>query len=249
MKITLLGTNGWFDTSTGNTPCVLLQSDDFDIIFDAGYGFTKVDHLLDAHRPVYLLLSHFHLDHLIGLHTLPKSNFLRGLTILGQPGTVSALQGLFGPPYSVSIQKLAFPVQISELNGIIPRLPFGLTALPLVHSGPCLGYRVEIDGTVITYCTDTGYCQNAVTLARKADLFMTECSLAPGTEPHPQWPHLGPAAAAQIAIEAEAQRLLLIHFDPSQYPTLDARTAAETEARLTFPQTIAGRDGMEFHLE
>ncbi len=249
MKITLLGTNGWFDTATGNTPCVLLQTDDFDIIFDAGYGFTKVDRFIDGRRPVYLLLSHFHLDHLIGLHTLPKSNFQQGLHILGLPGTREALDGLLGPPYSVSILKHAFPVQISDLNGQKPRLPFGLTSLPLIHSGPCLGYRIEINQRVITYCTDTGYCENAVTLARNADLFMTECSLAPGAEPHPQWPHLGPFEAARIASEAHVRQLALIHFDPTQYPTLEDRDAAEKEARLTFPNSVAGRDGMEFHLE
>ena len=249
MKITLLGTNGWFDTATGNTPCVLLQAEDFDIIFDAGYGFTKVDRLVDGSRPAYLLLSHFHLDHLIGMHTLPKSNFQQGLTILGQPGTNAALKGLFSPPYSISFNEHAYPVKVIELDGQNPHLPFRLTSLPLIHSGPCLGYRVEINGKVITYCTDTGYCQNAVTLAHRADLFMTECSLAPGMEPHPSWPHLSPKEAAKIALEAHAKQLLLIHFDPTQYPALEDRDSAEVEARQTFPHSIAGRDGMEFNLE
>jgi ribonuclease BN (tRNA processing enzyme) len=248
MKITLLGTNGWFDTATGNTPCVLLQTDDFDIIFDAGNGFSKIDHFIDGRRPVYLLLSHFHLDHLIGLHTLPKNNFKQGLTILGLPGVEEALNGLLTPPYAVPLQKHAFPVHITALNGQKPTLPFGLTSLPLIHSGPCLGYRVEVNNRVITYCTDTGYCENAVALAQNADIFMTECSLAPGVEPHPQWPHLGPSDAARIASEAHVQRLLLIHFDPTHYPTLVSRDAAEIEARLTFPNSVSGHDGMEFHL-
>lgn len=248
MKITLLGTNGWFDTATGNTPCILLQTGEFDIIFDAGYGFTKADRYVDGSKPVYLLLSHFHLDHLIGLHTLPKSNFHQGLTILGLPGITTALHGLFTPPYSMPVESHPFQVNIAELNGRIPSLPFKLTALPLIHSGPCLGYRVEYDGKVVTYCTDTGYCENAVTLAREADLFMTECSLSPGSDPQPEWPHLGPKEAAQIAIEAEARRLLLIHFDPTHYPTLEHRDAAQAEARRTFPASVAGRDGMEFRL-
>jgi ribonuclease BN (tRNA processing enzyme) len=248
MKITLLGTNGWFDTPTGSTPCVLLQTNDFDIIFDAGYGFTKVDRLVDGRHPVYLLLSHFHLDHLVGLHTLPKSNFYHGLTILGQPGTVQALNGLLGRPYSMPLDSHRFPVHVIEINDSSPNLPFKLTALPLIHSGPCLGYRVEIGGTVVTYCTDTGYCNNAVTLAREADLFLTECSLAPGVEAHPGWPHLSPGEAAQMAQEAAARRLVLIHFDPTQYPTLADRDAAEVEARHIFPESYAGRDGMEISL-
>lgn len=249
MKLTLLGTNGWFDTETGNTPCVLLQTEQFDVIFDAGYGFTKVDRYIDGSKPVYLFLSHFHLDHLIGLHTLPKNHFPRGLTILGQPGTRDALNELLGPPFSVPLSTHRYPVQVQELmNGTHPNLPFNLTALPLVHSGPCLGYRLEINGKVITYCTDTGYCENAVILARQADFFMTECALAPGAAPHPGWPHLNPAEAARIAIQAQARRLILIHFDPTQYPTLSHRKLAEEDARKTFSQSFAGYDGMEFSL-
>lgn len=249
MKITLLGTNGWFDTPTGNTPCVLLQTDQYNIIFDAGNGFSKVDHYIDRQKPAFLLISHFHLDHLIGLHTLPKSDFRSGLTILGQLGTQDALEALLAPPYSIPLATHKFDVNVHELNnGSKPSLPFTLTALPLVHSGPCLGFRVEIDGKVITYCTDTGYCENAVTLARGADLFMTECSLAPGEEPHPGWPHLGPALAAEIARDAGAKRLVLVHFDPTHYPTLSKRADAEREARRTFAESYAGHDGMEFPL-
>ncbi len=249
MKITLLGTNGWFDTPTGSTPCVLLQTEQFDIIFDAGYGFSKVDQRVDGSKPVYLFISHFHLDHLIGLHTLPKSNFKRGLFIFSLPGATQALDELLAPPYSIPLSNHRFPVSVHELsNGSRPDLPFRLTALPLVHSGPCLGYRLRIEGKVITYCTDTGYCKNAITLARNADLFMTECSLAPGEEAHPGWPHLGPADAAQIALDAQARRLVLIHFDPTQYPTLSARDGAEREARRIFAESYAGKDGMEFDL-
>ena len=248
MKITLLGTNGWFDTPTGSTPCVLLETSEFIIIFDAGYGFTKIDQFTQGERPAYLLLSHFHLDHLIGLHTLPKNKFTRGLTIMGQVGTLQALDALLSPTFSIPLKTLAFPVCIEELNGSTPYLPFHLTALPLIHSGPCIGYRIEYDNKVITYCTDTGYCDNAVTLAKNADLILTECSLAPGVEPHPSWPHLSPAEAALIAKKARARRLMLIHFDPTQYPTLEARNAAEEEARLIFPESYAGRDGMELSL-
>ena len=250
MKITLLGTNGWFDTATGSTPCVLVQTSQHDIVFDAGYGFTKVDQLITGERPVYLLLSHVHLDHLIGLHTLPKSKFSAGLTIIGQPGTQQALNGLMTPVYSIPLSRLRYPVTVREVDiGDIEGLPFYLKALPLIHSGPCFGYRLVVDGKVITYCTDTGYCESAVELARGADLLMTECSQSPGTQPNNGWPHLGPEEAARIAVESGARCLVLIHFDPTHYPVLDDRIAAQTEARKIFTQTDSGRDGMTFEFE
>ena len=90
MKVTFLGTNGWYDTITGNTCSVLIQSENFDIILDAGNGIAKADRYITQEKPVYLFISHFHLDHITGLHTLVKFNFREGLNICGQPGTRSS---------------------------------------------------------------------------------------------------------------------------------------------------------------
>ncbi len=73
-------------------------------------------------------------------------------------------------------------------------LPFPLTCLPLAHPVPCFGFRIVIDGRVIAYCTDTGVCKNAISLAQNADLLITECGLKPGQE-SPGWPHLNPENA------------------------------------------------------
>ena len=75
MKVVFLGTNGWYDTETGNTICTLLQTDRFDIILDAGNGIHKVDRHIDGGKPVFLFLSHFHVDHIEGLHILAKFRF------------------------------------------------------------------------------------------------------------------------------------------------------------------------------
>ena len=75
MNVTFLGTNGWYDTLTGNTCSVLVQSDDWNIIFDAGNGIAKADRYIDQGKPTILFLSHCHLDHLAGLHTLTKFRF------------------------------------------------------------------------------------------------------------------------------------------------------------------------------
>ena len=76
---------------------------------------------------------------------------------------------------------------------------------------PATGTALTLDGKVITYCTDTGVCDNAVTLSRNADLLITECGLKTGEE-NTGWPHLNPENAIHIAREAEAKRLALIHF-------------------------------------
>ena len=75
---------------------------------------------------------------------------------------------------------------------------------------------MEIDGKVIAFCTDTGVCDNAVTLARNADLLITECGLKPG-DSSPDWPHLNPQDAIGIAKRAKAKRLALMHFGAEVY--------------------------------
>ena len=245
MRIRLLGTNGWYDNLSGSTPCVLVQSDAFDIIFDAGYGFAKIDQFVSGEKPVFLFLSHFHYDHLIGLHTLAKNRFSHKLRMFGLPGIQETMRLFFNPTFTIPLERLSFPVSFEELDGQSD-LPFKISTLPLVHSGPCQGYRLEINGRVLTYCTDTGYCANAVELARKTDLLLAECTVAPGTEANPVWPHLSPALAAKIASEAEAKRLILIHFDATSGPEI--RDAAEAEAQQIFPASSAGRDGMVIDL-
>ena len=48
MEITFLGTNGWFDTHTGATSSVFLNTKDCYIVLDAGSGLYKIPSLLKA---------------------------------------------------------------------------------------------------------------------------------------------------------------------------------------------------------
>jgi len=56
MKIIFLGTNGWYDTETGNTTCILLEANDYYIILDAGNGLYKADkYIIKENKPIYIL--------------------------------------------------------------------------------------------------------------------------------------------------------------------------------------------------
>ena len=92
MKVTFLGTNGWYDSITGNTCSVLIQTEEYDIILDAGNGIAKADRYISQDKPAYLLISHVHIDHIVGLHTLVKFKFRKGLRICGQSGITALLK-------------------------------------------------------------------------------------------------------------------------------------------------------------
>lgn len=244
MKVIFLGTNGWYDTPTGNTICTLIRAERHDIILDAGNGFYKIDQYIPAgdEKPATLLLSHFHLDHIYGLHMLVKCRFPYGLTLCGPTGARQIIKTLVNSPFTVSLERLPFSTSVYELPADSDRLPFPLDMEPLIHSGVTLGYRIHIDGKIIAYCPDTGYCDNAVTLGRDADLLITECAYKSG-ETDESWPHLNPETAARIALEAGAKRLILTHFAAGTYLTLAERKVSEGTAQGIFPNTLAAMDG------
>ncbi len=247
MRIIFLGTNGWFETETGNTLCVLVRTSQYDIVLDAGSGFFRLDRYIDGSKPVYLLLSHFHMDHISGLHGLSKIRCDKGLTVIGQEGTRAVIKTIVNRPFTVPLERLSYKTEVLELPADHRYIPFGLEFLPMDHSDLCLGYRITADEKIIAFCTDTGYCDNALSLAAGADLLITECAFRPG-ESNPEWPHLNPETAAKIAIEAGAKRLALAHFDAARYIKKNDRDAAESLAREIFPETIAASDLMALEI-
>jgi len=241
MKITFLGTNGWYDTATGNTPCVLIETDGAFIVLDAGFGFAKVKDIVKSDKPVYLFISHLHLDHLIGLHTLPLFKFNQGINIYAGRKELKLIHSFMKRPFTTP--PLLLPTKMKFCDIARPgKLPFGFEYAPLRHSVPCYGYRFSADGATIAYCTDTGPCANLKRLAAGADLLITESAMSPGDTSANLF-HITPEAAARAASESGAKKLALCHFDPGKYPTMDHRKAAETAAKAIFANTIAANDG------
>jgi ribonuclease BN (tRNA processing enzyme) len=243
MQVTFLGTNGWYDTPTGNTISVLVRTSEYDIIFDAGNGISKVDRYITQDKLVYLFLSHLHIDHICGLQTLCKFKFKNGLEIFTQEGTRNQLINFINEPYTIPIAELPYKVSIKELVEGVHHLPFTIECRSLVHITPCFGYRLELDGKVIAYCTDTLVCDNAIEIAHDADLLILECGMKLG-ESSQNSHHIGPADAIYTARKAHAKRLALVHFGPEAYPTLADRDAVKLAFILQFPELIVTRDDM-----
>lgn len=246
MKITFLGTNGWFSTKTGSTLCVLVDTEKYYIVFDAGEGIYKLDNYINTDKPIYLFLSHFHLDHTFGLHLLAKFDLKQGIDIYGQPGTQDTLTSLVRHPFTVPLYDLRTKIRIHDLAEGTHELPFKVTCRFLLHADPCFGYRIELDGKTVVYCTDTGVCENSLLLSKDADLLIHECAAKSGQKV--LWPHTNPTQAAELAAKANVKKLVLVHFDASIYTTLAERKQAETEARKVFKNTTAAKDGMVLEL-
>jgi len=101
MKITFLGTNGWYSSSTGDTPCILIDSKDQYVILDAGNGIYKLDNHISENKPISLFISHFHIDHISGLHTLNKFKFKQGIDVYVGKGRTKDFETIVNPPFTV----------------------------------------------------------------------------------------------------------------------------------------------------
>lgn len=246
MDITFLGTNGWYDTETGNTPCVLVQTGAEHIIFDAGFGFHKLGKYIRDGLPIYLFISHLHFDHIIGLHVLPIFRYAQGIDIYTQPGSKELLESIMIKPFTRPLESMTPFVRVHEYNGTV-RFPFGFESRELVHAVPCYGFKVTSEGRSVSFCTDTEDCPALRVLAKDADLLITECAFKSGEETKGS-SHLNPETAARAAAESGTEKLALYHFDPARYPAIKDRKKAQTAARTIFKNTIAATDGLVINL-
>jgi ribonuclease BN (tRNA processing enzyme) len=221
---------------------VLVETRKAYVVFDAGNGLFKLDKYIKTRRPIYLFLSHFHLDHIIGLHGLNKFTFPQGINVFGPKGTKKMFNLVINTPYSKPVNKLKTRVRINEISGSA-KFPFGITFRELFHSTLCYGYRLSADGKTLAFCTDTGPCDGINALAKEADLLIAECSLPPG-KVDKYWPHLNPQQAAVIARDAKAKKLALVHFDAGAYKNKEDKRVAGLSAREIFKKSIVSKDGI-----
>jgi ribonuclease Z len=105
-------------------------------------------------------------------------------------------------------------------------------------------------GRKMAYITDTIYCENAVELARDADLLIHEATFATADlDLARQSLHSTASMAARVAAEAGAKQLIITHISP-RYTSGQGITAAEllAEARSVFPQTELAHDFMRIEV-
>ena len=163
----------------GDTPCVeVTLTDGRSLILDAGSGLRKLGLRL-LERPdkkrLSILISHFHLDHIIGfpffapafkkgweieLYGRPCSEAQRILQ--GRPGENKNLREVFDdllrPPYSsLRFEDFAAEVRLVELPPDGRAFSIGGARIEMIranHPGLCYGYRLTEAKCRVVYLTD-----------------------------------------------------------------------------------------------
>jgi len=246
MKIVFLGTNGWYTNQTGNTPCVLIDSSEGYIIFDAGNGIYKIDQYIKEEKSISLFISHFHLDHVSGLHTLGKFEFPQGIDVYVGQGRKKDFETLVNPPFTIgynpkpqNVLNLKTEIRLHELPEGNNDIPFPVNVVEQFHGYRDHGYCVVLEGKKIAYSGDCGMSDASYKLAENSNILIHECSYNSELPNAKIWGHVTPEQAAK---DSGVEKLILTHFDPTLFPTLESRAEAEKRAREVFPSTIFAKD-------
>jgi ribonuclease BN (tRNA processing enzyme) len=222
LKAWLLGCGGWIPSDTRETLCVLVRDGAHALILDAGSGMRRAADHLDGVTRVDIALTHFHLDHVSGLAYLPT---LPAVPTIWAPGAWlydRASEDLLGPfsPFEKSIRELGETQRIGA---------FELTARAQPrHWHPTAGLRV---GDRLALITDTAYDPGSAPFARGVEHLLHEAYSTVGDEGD-----ASAAEAAQVAADAGAGRLTLVHMAPD---------ADEAALLAQAPGAQLGRDRAE----
>jgi len=244
MKIYFLGTNGWYDTKIGNTISTLIDSREGYIIFDAGDGIYKAKKLLIENKPIYLFLSHLHLDHISGFHIFPTFTKDKELHIILEKGNKQLLENIVCHPYMCPLGNNVIFHEIEEGSY---HEPLNFECQKLKHVDSSLGFKLDLESKNIAYCLDTGICDNLTALSKNADILITEASLIPGKS-NPKWGHLNPEEAARVAKEANVKRMMMTHISVDGYANINEREEAEKKAKNIFENSIMAEDDLIIEL-
>jgi len=124
-------------------------------------------------------------------------------------------------------------------------LSFGgldVSFVPMRHAGSAYGMRITDGTSVLAHTGDTGDCPGLDTLARDADILLSEASLRefdPDTSG--RHGHLTPGEAGRAASRSGVKRLLLTHMSRSD-PEWRAEMVALASEELDGPVKAASPD-------
>lgn len=192
---------------------------------------------LDFNNLTDIIITHFHPDHVSGLPLLLMDMWLMGrqkpLNIYGLHYTLDRVEGMMGF-YNWSAWPNFFPVVFyrlpaSEMTPVLACSDFVIHASPVHHMVPNIGLRVEFpsSGQVMAYSCDTEPCGEVLRLGMDADVLIHE---ATGDQPG----HSSAEQAGEIAKQARAKKLYLIHYPTGRFATGDPAA----EARLAYPGDV-----------
>ncbi len=248
MRLTVLGSSASQPGPGDGCSGYLVSAGRGHVLLDCGSGtlgmlqrYVRVDDLRA------IVISHLHPDHYLDLVALRYGRTYgvdgaRPIDVFLPPGGIEHLERL-GTALSRTTPFWANALALHEYEPSIA-VDFGeLSVRPhqVRHGIPSFGMRVEGDGRVLAYTSDTVMCDELAPLAQGAHTLLAEATLGGGAPAgHAPVTHLSAVEAGCVAAAARVERLVLTHF----WYTAD-RDLAVAEACSAFGGEVrAARPGL-----
>jgi phosphoribosyl 1,2-cyclic phosphodiesterase len=240
----------------GNTSCVQLTlSDGTIVVLDAGTGIRCLGlDLPPSDRPLHILLTHLHLDHIQGLMFFAPMFRRESEIVIYGPSDPSApdlslrdriARYISAPLTPVEIRELPCHMSFREAEPTEWQIgPARVRAASVTHRGPTLGYRVSEGDASIVYMPDhepglgTPLDQledewiSGLDLARDADVLIHDAQYTDAEYPqHLGWGHSSMSDVLMLASRARARRLVAFHHDPLHSDDVLDEMATEAQRR------------------
>ena len=263
--LTVLGARGSIPVSGseyikygGATSCYMLEVGNQVVFLDAGTGIIDAPNL-DDKEGIYVVMSHPHLDHIIGLPFFPElSKKDRTITLYGRnmngKSIEAQIEKAYSPPYwpltiaeypsNFVYEDLELPLSI--LNGKDVIL---IEGMEVRHPGGCLALSVTYESKKVVYITDCEIGDNLsdrlVEFTRKADVLLCDAQYTSAEYANRKgFGHSTPQMAKELYEASGAKRLLLIHHDPKHRDSDLEKMEKETgDANIAF-----ARNGMRIQI-
>jgi ribonuclease BN (tRNA processing enzyme) len=246
-RLVPLGTNGYLPSFGRQTMSYLVAAPGTALLLDAGSGVARlaepgVRELLAGAERLNVLLTHYHLDHVVGLSYLP--GVAAGLPIRiwapAPPLTAfgsEAIDRLLSPPlFPVPTHRWSMPVEVVPFAGA--SLDIGVFAVRVraqKHPGGSVGVRL---GDLLAYVTDTILDPKTVEFVRGVGTLLHEVWLDDAQAERDDAGRTGHSSATPVALlarEAGVGRLVPVHHHPFRSPEALGELAAVLAAASGCP--------------
>lgn len=258
-KVTFLGVRGSIPVSGeayrrygGATTCFLIELEEETILVDAGNGILNLPPELMEKQEITMLLTHPHLDHLMGLPMCPYL-FRKGATMhmyaaaRGGMDAEAQVDALVAPPlWPVQAGSLPAVLICSTLPEVLQLKGVLVESMEGDHPGGVSVFRITGGGkriVIATDCTITEENRPALkSFAEGCDLFLCDGQYSEEEWPsHATFGHSTWTAAAELAREIGAKQSRIVHHDPTHTDAFLDSSAAELS--LTCPGCSFAQEG------
>ena len=210
----------------GSTSCYRVRAGNEEIYLDAGSGIVKAKP--ESNTNITILLTHMHLDHIIGLP------FFMALSQANRPVDIysrkrsglsarEAINRMISPPYwPLKIEGYPAAVKYHEIDDIVNKLKIGNVEVDMMegtHPGGSTIYRLNYEGKSLVYATDFEHnpkgCDELIRFATDCDLLLYDAQYKEEEyEKYRGYGHSTPNAGLKVAAEANAKKILFVHHSP-----------------------------------